>query len=484
MGRYNKKPAKTGEMDDRQTLMDALIEEDTQLEMKCLSEANCSMKDVDFKSVKQKITKGNRKNMINKNKNKKVTDSMKILEAARAQQISEGVENNTPISEIDFPEFIKGDEQEDKRDAIGFEDKEINIDKEEEDIFKNFQMMALPPNVQFESRELYSKLIEQKTTSKRNELNKEMLTNLNGMSNNEIMNEQNEIVDRMLHPKLGKLIIEMRPILKKYRSGRLPKLFKVIPSLKNWEAALYISQPHNWSAATIYAATRLFVANLDNQMSQRFYNFVLLPRVRDDIAEYKKLNRHLFMALKRAIFRPAAFFKGIVLPLALDGTCTLREALLLSAILQRCSIPMLHSGAAILRLAEIERYNGVCSIFLKTLLDKKYCLPYRVIDAVVHHFIMFDRANIVDMTTLKDGRLPVIWHQTFLVFVQRYKNDISDEQRSMLYNVCRRHFHEQITPEIRRELHIGHQNRQKKAEIEITDNFASALTFSTDGCFE
>jgi hypothetical protein len=27
----------------------------------------------------------------------------------------------------------------------------------------------------------------------------------------------------------------------------------------------------------------------------RFYNLVLLPRVRDDIAEYKKLNPHLYM---------------------------------------------------------------------------------------------------------------------------------------------------------------------------------------------
>ena len=47
----------------------------------------------------------------------------------------------------------------------------------------------------------------------------------------------------------------------------------------------------------------------------RFYNLVLLPRVRDDLAEYKRLNFHLFMALKKAIFKPAAFFKGILLPI-------------------------------------------------------------------------------------------------------------------------------------------------------------------------
>lgn len=45
-------------------------------------------------------------------------------------------------------------------------------------------------------------------------------------------------------------------------------------------------------------------------MAQRFYNLVLLPRVRDDIAEYKRLNFHLYSALKKALFKPGAWFKG------------------------------------------------------------------------------------------------------------------------------------------------------------------------------
>lgn len=50
-------------------------------------------------------------------------------------------------------------------------------------------------------------------------------------------------------------------------------------------------------------------------MAQRFYNLVLLPRVRDDLAEYKRLNFHLYQALKKALFKPGAFMKGILLPL-------------------------------------------------------------------------------------------------------------------------------------------------------------------------
>ena len=45
-------------------------------------------------------------------------------------------------------------------------------------------------------------------------------------------------------------------------------------------------------------------------MAQRFFNLVLLPRIRDDIAEYKKLNFHLYCALKKALFKPGAWFKG------------------------------------------------------------------------------------------------------------------------------------------------------------------------------
>ena len=69
-----------------------------------------------------------------------------------------------------------------------------------------------------------------------------------------------------------------------------------------------------------------------------------------------------------------------------SGTCTLREAIIISSVMAKNSIPMLHSAAAILKIAEMD-YNGANSIFLRALLDKKYALPYRVVDAVVFHFL-------------------------------------------------------------------------------------------------
>lgn len=65
-----------------------------------------------------------------------------------------------------------------------------------------------------------------------------------------------------------------------------------------------------WDLPTTPPKTRIFASNLKERMAQRFYNLVLLPRVRDDIAEYKRLNFHLYMALKKALFKPGAWFKG------------------------------------------------------------------------------------------------------------------------------------------------------------------------------
>lgn len=48
--------------------------------------------------------------------------------------------------------------------------------------------------------------------------------------------------------------------------------------------------------------------------------------------------------------------------------------------------------------------------------------------------------------------LPVLWHQAFLTFVQRYKGDIVSEQREALMELLKKQNHQTITPEIRREL--------------------------------
>lgn len=244
-----------------------------------------------------------------------------------------------------------------------------------------------------------------------------------------------------LPPKVVEVYTEIGQILSRYTSGKLPKAFKVIPSLSNWEEILYLTRPDLWTPQAMYQATRLFASNLNPKMAQRFYYLVLLDAVRADITMNKKLNYHYYMSLKKCVYKPAAFFKGILLPLCQES-CTLREAGIVASVLQRVSIPVHHSAVAIFKLANME-FSGAQAIFIRTLLNKKYSLPAPVISSLVEYFGGFVQ---------DDREFPVLWHQCLLVFVQRYKNEVQDEAREMLRRVMKKHFHHKITPEIRREL--------------------------------
>ncbi|KAF9206086.1 snoRNA-binding rRNA-processing protein [Podila verticillata] len=245
-----------------------------------------------------------------------------------------------------------------------------------------------------------------------------------------------------LSPKVVEVYSKVGLLLSRYKSGKLPKAFKIIPSLQNWEEILYITAPENWTVHATYQATRIFTSNLKEKQAHKFFSLVLLDKIRDDIAENKKLNYHLYMALKKSLYKSKAFFKGILFPLCESGTCTLKEAAVVGSVITKVSIPVLHSAAALLRLADME-YTGPNSLFIRVLLDKKYALPYKVIDGLVDHFLRFK---------MDPRPMPVLWHQAFLIFAQRYKSDITPDQKQALLDLLRFKSHEGISPEIRREL--------------------------------
>jgi essential nuclear protein 1 len=51
------------------------------------------------------------------------------------------------------------------------------------------------------------------------------------------------------------------------------------------------------------------VSNLNARLAQRFLALVLLPRVRVDIKENKQVHFAIYQALKKASYKPAAFYK-------------------------------------------------------------------------------------------------------------------------------------------------------------------------------
>lgn len=270
-------------------------------------------------------------------------------------------------------------------------------------------------------------------------------------------------------PKLDNNVIEhykaMGRILSTYTSGKLPKGFKHIPSMECWEEVLYLTEPEKWSPSAVYQATRIFASNMNRRKAEKFYKLVLLPRVREDIRKHKRLHFALYQTLKKSLYKPAAFNKGILFPLFKSGTCNLREAVIVGSVIEKMSLPQAHSSVALLRLAEMD-YCGTTSYMIKIFIDKKYALPYRVVDALVCHFMRF----------LNDSRImPVIWHQTLLAFIQRYKHELLKEDKEDLNILMQKQKHYLVTPEILRELNNSRNRGEKEDDSMLMSSPVSVI---------
>lgn len=321
---------------------------------------------------------------------------------------------------------------------------------------------------------------------------------LRGMADEEMDEEDDEDgAARTIDPRVARVYTAIGTLLKRYTSGKVPKAFKILPNVENWEALLLLTKPEQWSPHAVYQATRIFSANLNEQMAQRFYASVLLPIVHQRMVEEKKLHPALYMAVRKALFKPIAFFKGFLLPLATDEECTLREALIIASILQRSHLPPVPTAVALVKIAQ-QPFRGPCTVFLRVLIDKQMALPYQAIDAMVIYFHRFIRTHSHEASGAGEGGgntthssstggsgsssrlhphlpttamhevkgrmvevLPVLWHQTLLLFVQRYKHDLTMAQTQLLMQVCSIHFHYMITPEIKRELVAAQKHLQQ-----------------------
>jgi essential nuclear protein 1 len=376
--------------------------------------------------VKERKRKEEDEEFVNNKLSKSIIQQARIQAAEMEKELGVAPIVKSQTVTLSTPGVNSDDEDDDMTkqdlDIQRYDDEEVVVDEHDELAVIKFMNRS-------EKRRTLAEIIQDKIAEKKTEID----TQFSDAGSQHIKD---------LNPKVIEMYEDVGKVLSKYRSGKVPKAFKVIAQFRNWEQLLYITGPESWSAAAMYQATRIFTANLKEKMAQRFFNLILLPRVRDDIDTYRKLNFHLYQALRKALFKAGAFFKGFLLPLCESGNCTLREAIIIGSVLSRNSIPVLHSCAAMLKIAEME-YSGANSIFLRILLDKKYALPYRVVDSVVFHFLGFRSEK---------RELPVLWHQALLTFSQRYKQDVSSEQKEALLELLKIHVHHKITPEVRREL--------------------------------
>ena len=74
------------------------------------------------------------------------------------------------------------------------------------------------------------------------------------------------IIPQGLDPKVVEVYQAVGKIMSRFTAGKVPKAFKVIPNLQNWEEILFLTDPEKWSPHAVYQATRLFISNLNAKM--------------------------------------------------------------------------------------------------------------------------------------------------------------------------------------------------------------------------
>lgn len=138
----------------------------------------------------------------------------------------------------------------------------------------------------------------------------------------------------------------------------------------------------------------------------------ILPRQRNStIISSGRLKR----ALQKALYRPASFMKGVLLPFMDYEDNTLKMAEILASVILKTSIPNSHAAAALFEILNKE-YSGPLNIIVKVFVEKKLALPGLVIRKVVEWFMGFKGKGLEGM--------PVLWFQTILSFSKLYKSRI------------------------------------------------------------
>lgn len=89
--------------------------------------------------------------------------------------------------------------------------------------------------------------------------------------------------DYVLPAKVVEVYTACALILARYKSGKLPKPVKILPTVPHWEEILEVTQPMNWTPNAVLALTKIFVSG-NSLVAQRFLELVVLERVKDDVS--------------------------------------------------------------------------------------------------------------------------------------------------------------------------------------------------------
>lgn len=280
----------------------------------------------------------------------------------------------------------------------------------------------------------------------------------------DLLDQMNTVNKKIMNSKVVEAYKLVGEVLRNYTSGKLPKAFNILTATEDWEDLIDITEPFNWTPQAMYEATVQFSSG-EVVMTHIFYEKYLVPAIKNDIKKNKKLNIHYYNCLKRALFKPSAFFKGIILPMS--KTLSAKEASIIGSILRKCSIPNNHASAAIVMLIQYckKGKDGIsvgALFFMKLLLMKKYAFPKEVKESLVKFFLGYKDFN--------KNKIPVMFHQVLLCFVQHYKLDLTEVEKSKLKELNNTIGHHLISNEVNKELSFSGNSANSNSNNSTTGN--------------
>ncbi|GAB6032919.1 hypothetical protein CHUAL_012114 [Chamberlinius hualienensis] len=214
-----------------------------------------------------------------------------------------------------------------------------------------------------------------------------------------ITNMMIELTENGILPSENKLVIEaytkVGEKLSTYKSGKIPELFKIIPTLKNWDRILNLTKPECWSTEFVYRATKIF-CNLDKSISTKFFFQYLLESLTVDKHCVNFLNMNLYQYLFGILRDPDDFLIGCLLYVGIDDKYSLYS----QNFPDRRGLPYPDL-----------KYIFAVSILILKCTQSNYEFPRDVIKNVFSHFTRFLK--------YKD-RLPIIWVKSLHSFLEKY----------------------------------------------------------------
>jgi len=242
------------------------------------------------------------------------------------------------------------------------------------------------------------------------------------MSLSKITQTKNTDLVIFLKPRLLKVLERASLFLKVYRSGKLPKIVRILPSVRNFEEIIWLTRPDIWSDQAVLSITRSFLPRLDKAQMSRYYSLILAPRFQESIFNQQISSNHIQKAIKLSTKFPFTFFSSLILPICDSKECSLKEAAVLGSILYKYHFSSLVIMTLIIRLLDNPITQTKC-LMLRIIISKNYLIPHRILDL------------FVDFFTSNNKKIFSPHYRTLLIiFLRNYTSFLSNEDKQRIHN--------------------------------------------------